>query len=82
MAIVMLSDCLENLAPNFQPMRSKTKSKTNRNFLRDFSRTFSKLHVIAWNSHWFIALFAGVSIGGCVAWFFDSHLETALCTYE
>jgi len=30
---------------------------------QDFSRALSKLHVIAWNSDWFIARFAPVVIG-------------------
>ena len=50
--------------------------------MRDFSRALSKFQIIARNFDWFIALFAPVVIGwsNCFgfAWFFDSHLKTAL----
>ena len=61
-AIDTLSDWLKNLAPDFQPTRRKIK--TNRSYsTRDFSCALGKLHVIARNCDWFIALFAPVVIG-------------------
>ena len=58
-AIAALNDSLKNLAPIFQLMRSKTK-RTLLNAI--ISRVLSKLHVIARNSDWFIALLALVVI--------------------
>ena len=55
-AIAMLGDWFKNLGPLYQPMRMKTKT--------DFSRALSKLHGIATNLDWFIALFASAAIGG------------------
>ena len=59
--IATLSDWLKRLAPVFQPMRSKPKPIAL--CMRDFSRGLSKLHVIARNFDWFIALSAPVVIG-------------------
>ena len=61
-AIATLIDWLKNFPPVSQPIRSKIK--TNRTLHARFSRALSKLQVIARNSHWFIALFAAVVIGG------------------
>ena len=54
--IATLSDWLKNLAPVCQPMERKTT--TNRGLHARFSRALSKLHGIATNLDWFIALFA------------------------
>ena len=59
--IATLSDWLKRLEPVFQPMRSKPKPIAL--CTRDFSRGLSKLHVIARNFDWFIALSAPVVIG-------------------
>ena len=47
----------------FNQWEAKSKSKSITPCTRDFSRTLSKLHVIAWNSHWFIVLLASLMIG-------------------
>ena len=70
---------LQDVAPEFQPMRSKTK--TNRTLYARFSRGLSELEVIARNSDWFIALLAPVVIGRnnyVGIGFFHSHLKAAL----
>ena len=54
--IATLSDWLKNLAPVCQPMERKTT--TNCGLHARFSRALSKLHGIATNLDWFIALFA------------------------
>ena len=56
-----LYDCLRNLAPIYQPVRSKTKTK--RVLPHAFSRAWCRLHVFALSSDWFIALFASLVIG-------------------
>ena len=53
-----LGDWQQNHGPLFQPMRSQSKTITP--YVHDFSRTLSKLQVIAWNSDWFIKLFAHI----------------------
>ena len=59
--IATLNDWLKNLAPVCQPMERKTT--TNRGLHARFSRDLSKLHGIATNLDWFIALFAPAVIG-------------------
>ena len=60
-AIVTLSDWLNNLAPVCQPMRRETKS--NCDLHTPISPALSRLHVIASNSDWLIALSAPLVIG-------------------
>ena len=58
----MRSDRLKKTRASFS---TNEKQKQNQSHLvtRDFCRTLSKLHVIAWNSHWFSALLASVMTG-------------------
>ena len=53
--------------------------------MRDFSRSLSKLHGIATNSDWFIALFAPAVIGRSNYFgilFYDIQLKTAQITND
>ena len=50
-----------------------------------FSRAWRQLHLLASNSDWLIVLFTSVAIGQSNYfvlwfWFYDTQLETALCT--
>ena len=80
------SDCLNNLVPGFQPMRSKTKTKTNIvTFKHDFSCALSKLQVIARTCESSIVLFNLVVIGSSnffVIAFFYGHLKSTLDYYS
>ena len=61
--IATLSDWLKSFAPNyFSTKRSKTK--TIHTLYTQFPHALNKLHVIATNSDWFIALFAPFVIIG------------------
>ena len=59
-AVAKLSDWFKNFAPVYQPMKRITNCDLH---ARDFSRALRKLHGIATNLDWFIALFAPVMIG-------------------
>ena len=60
-AIATPIDCLKVLDQFFNQWESKQKPIAA--CKRDFSRALSKLHVIARNSDWLIALFVPVVIG-------------------
>ena len=55
-AIAAHIDWFKNLSPLYQPVKRKTK--TNLHLHTDFSRALRKLHGIATDFDWFIALFA------------------------
>ena len=80
----LYSDWFKTLASVYQPMRRKTKEPIT-TCMRDFSRSLSKLHGIATNSDWFIALFAPAVIGRSNYFgilFYDIQLKTAQITND
>ena len=61
-AIAALSDWCKHLALVYQPCNEKENHGAT--CTRDFSRALSKLHGIATNLDWFIAMFAPSAVTG------------------
>ena len=79
------NDCLKVLTLDLKvsrQFRNQLEGKPKPICTREFSRALSKLHEIATNLDWFIALFAPAVIGRsnllCYL-FYDTQLKTALC---